>query len=206
VAGQDLRRARVDASLSNGVADVRQLDVDSGATNVAASGRVALVASGESNLTYKVTAGNLTELGRLASVPDIAGAALVEGTVTGNRDRLRTRGTMTLTDARYGATVQALSTHTAFDVAVPEMDVTRTEASADTKATLVKAGGQEIRDLTLNARYANHSRDVQHDVNAADRRLEARGRANLHTSASEAQASRTTVDLELERLALARRK
>ena len=202
VAGQDLRRAQVDASLSNGVADVRQLDVDSGATNVAASGQVALIASGESNLTYKVTAGNLTEIGRLASMPDIAGTALLEGTVTGNRDRLRTRGTMTLTDARYGATVQALSTQTAFDVAVPQMDVTRAEASADTKATLVKAGGQEIRDLTLNARYANHTVTFNTDVNAADRRLEARGRANLHTSASEPQASATMVDLELERLAL----
>ncbi len=194
VAGQDIRRAQIDGSLSNGVADVKQLALEAGATTAEASGRVALGASGESNLAYNVSAGNLAELGQLANVPDLAGAARAEGTVTGNRDRLQTRGTITLTEPRYGTTVQALSTRSEFDVTVPALDVSRADANANTKATLVKAAGQEIRDLTVNARYVNQTVSFSTDVNAADRRLEARGTANLQTPG--------TVDLQLERFAV----
>ncbi len=195
IAGQDVRRAQLDASLSNSLADVRQLTLDSGATTAEASGHVALGTSGESNLTYKVSAGNLTEVGRLANIPDIAGAAVVEGSVSGNRDRLRSKGTLKLTGARYGTTAQALSTRTDFDVAVPALDVAQADVTANTTATLVRAGGREIRDLTLNARYANQAVTFRTEVNEADRRLEAQGIANLQTPGS--------VDLQLERFAVA---
>jgi autotransporter translocation and assembly factor TamB len=195
MAGQDVRRGQLDARLSNGIVDVRQLALESGATMAEASGPVALGTSGESNLTYKVAAGNLAEVGKLGGVPDVAGAAVVEGTVSGNRDRLRTRGTLTLTNARYGTTAQALATRTEFDVAVPSLEISQIDGIANTTATLVKAGGREIRDLTLNVRYANQAVTFNADVNEAERRLEARGVANLGTPG--------TIDLQLERLALA---
>jgi autotransporter translocation and assembly factor TamB len=195
IAGQDVRRAQLDASLSNGLADVRQFTLDSGAATAEASGRVALGTSGESNLTYRITAGNLTEVGRLANISDVAGAAVVEGSVSGNRDRLRSKGTVKLTDARYGTAAQALSTRTDFDVAVPGLDLSEAEATANTTATLVKAGGQEIRDLTLNAHFAHQALTFDTNVNQAERRVEARGVANLETPG--------TVDLQLERFAIA---
>jgi translocation and assembly module TamB len=195
MAGQDVRRGQLDARLSNGIVDVRQLALESGAATAEASGPVALGTSGESNLTYKVTASNLAELGKLGGVPDVAGAAVVEGTLSGNRDRLRTRGTLTLTNARYGTTAQALGTRTEFDVAVPSLEIGQVDATANTTATLVKAGGREIRDLTLNVRYASQAVTFHADVNEAERRLEARGVANLGTPG--------TIDLQLERLALA---
>ena len=195
MAGQDVRRGQLDARLSNGIVDVRKLAIDSGAATAEASGLVAIGTSGASNLTYKVTAGNLAELGKLAGVPDVAGAAVVEGTLSGNRDRFRSRGALTLTNPRYGTTAQALGTRTEFDVAVPSLEISQIDGTADTKATLVKAGGREIRDLTLNVRYANQAVTFNTEVNEAERRLEARGIANLGTP--------ETIDLQLERLALA---
>ena len=194
IAGQDVRRAALDASLSNGLVDVRQLALDSGATTAEASGRVAIGTSGESDLRYRVSAGNLAEIGKLVNLPDVGGAAIVEGTVSGNRGRLRTQGMLRLTNARYGTTAQVLSTRTDFDVAVPSLDVTQTEVTANSTATLIKAAGQEIRDLTLNARYANRTVSFETNVNEVDRRLEARGTANLQTT--------DTVDLQLERFAV----
>jgi autotransporter translocation and assembly factor TamB len=195
MAGQDVRHAQLDARLSNGVFDVRQLALDSAATTADASGQVALGATGESNLRYKITASDLAQLGKLAGVPDVAGAAVVEGTVSGNRDRLGTRGTLKLTNARYGTTAQALGTRTEFDVAVPSLDISQIDGTANTTATLVKAGGREIRDLTLDVRYDDQAISFNANVNETERRLEARGVANLATPG--------TIDLQLERLAAA---
>ena len=195
IGGQEVRSGKVDAGLAGGLLEVRQFSVDTGTTTAQASGRVALGATGESNLSYKATVSDLTALGKLAGVPDVAGAAVVDGAVTGNRERLRTEGTVALTNARYGATAQALSTRSQFDVSIPSLDVERADATVKTKATLVKAAGREIRDLTLDARYADQSLRFSTEVNEADRRLEARGVAGLHEPG--------TVDLQLERLALA---
>ncbi len=195
ISGQDVRSGKVDASLAGGVLDVRQLSVDTVTTSVQASGRVALGAAGESNLSYKATAGDLTALGKLAGVADVAGAAVVDGAVTGNRERLRTKGTVILTNARYGTTAEALSTRSEFDVSIPSLDVGRAEGTVNARATLVKAAGREIRDLTLDVRYADQALRFSTEVNEADRRLEARGVAGLDEPG--------TVDLQLERLALA---
>ncbi len=195
IGGQEVRSGKVDAGLAGGLLDVRQFSVDTGTTTAQASGRMALGATGESNLSYKATVADLTALGKLAGVTDVAGAAVVDGAVTGNRERLRTEGTVALTNARYGATAQALSTRSQFDVSIPSLDVERVDATVKTKATLVKAAGREIRDLTLDARYADQSLRFSTEVNEADRRLEARGVAGLHEPG--------TVDLQLERLALA---
>ena len=195
IGGQDVRRAQLDASLSNGLADVRQLALDSGATTAEASGHVALGTSGESNLTYKVSAGNLTEVGRLANIPDIAGAAVVEGSVSGNRDRLRSKGTLKLTGARYGTTAQALSTRTDFDVAVPALDVAQADVTANTTATLVRAGGRGDPRPHAQRALRQPGSHVQHGGQ--------RSRSTARSAGHRQSPDTGTVDLQLERFAVA---
>src|SRR4029079_7584821 len=106
------------ATLGQGKAEVVDLTVDSAAVTARASGTIALTDTGDSHLTYNVAAGDLGQLGRFAGVRDVSGMAALQGMVTGNRSRLGTNGNVTLTNVTYGTSVEALSAHSDFDVAV----------------------------------------------------------------------------------------
>jgi len=183
LSGQQVRQVRLDATLTQGTAEVADLTVDSAAVTAHASGTVALTDAGASHLSYNVAAGDLSQLGALAGVRDVSGLAALEGVVTGNRTRLSTKGNVKLTNVKYGTSVEALSAHSDFDVAVPSLDVQQAEATAALDATLVKAAGQEIQSLSAKVRYANRSADFDTTVDQRDRHAEARGAVQLQPDA-----------------------
>jgi autotransporter translocation and assembly factor TamB len=186
-------RGALQASLANGVVDVASLDVAGPLADVSAKGTVAVAREGASNLQYRVVATDLAPAAALAGQQDIRGAGQVEGTLTGNRAELHSTGTLALSNAAYGTTARAVDTQVQFDVTLPDLDAQRIRLEAKTRAALVEAGGQSLREVTADVRYADRAAAFSANVAASDARtLEAAGTLVLPQPAG--------VDLRLDRL------
>ncbi|MEO5823448.1 MAG: translocation/assembly module TamB domain-containing protein, partial [Vicinamibacteraceae bacterium] len=186
-------RGTLQASLANGVLDVASLDVAGPLADVTAHGTVATTRDGASNLQYRVVAADLEPAAALAGQSDVHGAGHVEGTVTGNLDELHTTGTLALANAAYGTTVRAVDTQSRYDVTLPDLDPQRIRVVAQTRAALVEAAGQLLREVTADVRYADRAATFSTKVAASDARtLEAAGTVALPQPSD--------VDLRLDRL------
>lgn len=183
VAGISLEQGTVDASMANGIAEVRQLKIVSPDLNVDAHGAVALTETGQSNLAYHVQATDLSQVGRVVNQP-LTGGATVDGSLTGNRQALRASGTLAGSNLKYGDN-GALGINSTFTVDVPELSFARAKIGADTKATFLTVGGTDIQELTAKATYTAQQIDFDGLVRDKGRELEARGEALLHTDHSE---------------------
>ena len=94
----------------------------------------------------------------------------VEGTVTGNLAELHTTGTLALSNAAYGTTARAVDTQVRYDVTLPDLDAQRIRVDAQTRAALVEAAGQSLREVTADVRYADRAAAFSATVAASDAR------------------------------------
>ena len=132
VGGFNLDQADLQATYASQIADVASLSIAGPDLQATASGRVALDRTSASNLKDHVDVKNLTNLGGLAGVPDVAGSAVVDGTMTGNMAALRTDGTLKANDVSYQEN-NALDVNSRYTVTVPDLEFIKAQVQATTR-------------------------------------------------------------------------
>jgi translocation and assembly module TamB len=193
VGDQRIDRGALQATLAGGLLDVASFDVTGPLADVTAKGQVALTRDGASTLEYRITSTDLAPAAALAGQSDVAGAGTVEGKVTGNLAELHTAGTLALANAAYGTTVRAVDTQVRYDVTLPDLDPQRIRVDAQTRAALVEAAGQSLREVTADVRYADRAATFSATVAASDART-------LDVAGSLALPQPAGVDVRLDRL------
>jgi autotransporter translocation and assembly factor TamB len=183
VAGLALEGGAVDATIRNGVADVRHLALDGPDIHLNARGQVALNDSGSSNLKYHLQAADLQQIGRITNQP-LTGGAVVDGTISGNRTDLRLAGTLDGSNLQYNGN-GALDINSTFSVQLPELDPAHARIVADTKATFVKVGATQLQEVNAKTSYADQRVGFDGIINDQGRQLQAKGDAVLHPDHSE---------------------
>lgn len=166
------------ASMRDRVARVDELRLESPLVRANASGTVSMQSDESSTFTWELETDDLAALGAMAGVDQVGGTAHLTGTVTGTRDHLAAQASLSASSLRYGETT-VLSLSSKVEADVPALDVEQARVRADTVATLIRAAGRDIREITLDAQYAGRELGFVADVAEADRTLEARGRARL---------------------------
>lgn len=184
VGGLRIDAAQVDGKYAAQIADLTQLTVSGPAVRVEASGRVALDRTSASNLKYHVEAIDVAALARLAGQKDVAGSAVIDGTIAGNAASLQTTGTLDGSKLGYGEN-SALDLNTKYTVTVPDLTFKQAEVEADTSATFLKAGGLEISALTASTTYAGDRLGFTTHVQEKTRELDASGEVILHADHQE---------------------
>ncbi len=178
VGGLAIERAMLDADYHDNAGEVRQLDVAGRDLNVNASGTLALNDTGESNLVVHADSPSLAELGALFEVP-LEGIARVDARVTGNRRNLRAAGTLVGNGLEYQGN-GALVVNTDYDVSVPDLAVDRATVTAETSATFVTVGGQNINRLDARTTYEQKTLTFDATATQPERSLSAGGRVVMH--------------------------
>lgn len=177
--GVQIARAVVDGRYTAIGADLAQLEVEGPDVSLTASGRVALDRASESNLTYRIDAADLTEVGRLAGQGEIDGSAIIEGTVTGNAAALVAQGTLNGANLAF-AEQRALDLNSTFKAVIPELDVARISVEATTDATFLNVGGLELNELQATTIYAEQRLAFETTLQEQERRLSAKGDVTFH--------------------------
>jgi hypothetical protein len=159
IAGVRIDTADIQGQYANRRGDLRQATMKGPDLDVQASGPIALDRSGQSNVKYHVAATRLENIGKLVNQP-IAGAAVLDGTVTGNAASLKTSGTLDASNLGYQNN-KALDLNSTYTVTVPDLDVARAEVQAQSTGTFVQLGRIQINTLTATTTYANKKLDFQ---------------------------------------------
>ncbi len=177
----DLRidSASVEGTFANQVGDLTRLTLVSPDVKLDASGRVALDAADSSNLTYHVDATDLAALAKLAGQEGVAGSAVLDGTLTGNRASLQTTGTMNGSGLGYQEN-SALDVNAQYDVTVPDLEFAKARVKATTAATFVKVGGAELNEVKATTTYQDTTLEFAANVKQQDREVEASGDVVFH--------------------------
>jgi autotransporter translocation and assembly factor TamB len=178
VGGIAITSASLDADYREQTGQIRTLEVVGRDVNLTAAGTVALNDTGQSDLTFHADSPRLAEIGKLFDVP-IEGIAKVDGTITGNRTELQAHGTLSADGLKYQEN-GALSVDSTYSVKVPELAFDRAAVDADTKATFVTVGGQNINQLTAKTTYADKTVTFQATAAQPQRTLDAGGSLLLH--------------------------
>ena len=111
-----------------------------------------LDAATQSDLTFVIDTDNIATAAQRLDQP-LAGAAHIEGSVTGPYDRLRAQGTMTTREVRYGTSFDALTLNGTFGVDVDDQQWREATVRAQTQSSFVKLAGMEIAELTTTTTY-----------------------------------------------------
>ncbi|MBI2220845.1 MAG: translocation/assembly module TamB domain-containing protein [Acidobacteria bacterium] len=183
IAGLDLDGGIVDASVRDGVADLKDVSLEGPDLSLNARGRVALNDTDSSDLKYRLQAARLEEIGRVLKQP-LQGSAIVDGTMTGNRSSLRIAGTLDGSNLAHGDN-GALDVNSTFAVTLPNLRAADAGVEAQTEATFVKIGGLQIQEFTARTTYAGNTVGFDATVNDRGRQLQAKGDAILHPDHSE---------------------
>jgi autotransporter translocation and assembly factor TamB len=162
IGGVDIAKANVEGDYRNAAADIRTLDVTGPDVAVQGHGTVALNETGSSNFTLHADSSSLTKVGSLVDQP-LEGRATVDATVTGNRRELQAKGHLVGNDVKYG-NAGALSLTSDFTANAPELAFADSTVKADSRATFVTVGGQQIDEISGSAAY--HQRQLDVDVTA----------------------------------------
>jgi uncharacterized protein involved in outer membrane biogenesis len=173
----------IDASAADGIADVREFVIDGPDLSATAQGQVALTEAGQSSLKYTVRTSRLEEIGAMLDQP-LAGAAILEGTVTGNRAELRAQGTLDGSNLTYGGN-GALDLDVTFDATIPDLQPARVRVEADTHATFARLANVEIQEIEARTTYEGERVSFVGTVRDQGRELETAGDVVLHPDHSE---------------------
>ena len=187
-------RASLDADYRDQFAEVRQLEIVGRDLNVKANGTVALNETGESNFTLHADTPRLEEVGRLANV-NMSGIAKVDATITGNRNALRAKGQLIGNGISYGEN-GALALTTDFDAQIPDLAFDRAAVTADSKATFVTIGGQNINELSAHTEYVDKELKFDATARQPERSLTAAGSAAFHPEHQEVHLERLVVETQ----------
>jgi autotransporter translocation and assembly factor TamB len=179
VGGLGIDTARVEGRYANEVADLKTLQLAGPDVKVDASGRVALDRTSASNLKYHVEAIDIAKLGALAGQKDLAGAAVLDGTITGNAAALQTTGALDGSNLGYGEN-RALDANTKYSVTLPDLDFKKAHVEADTSATFVKVGGLQLNAVTAKTTYEGTRLQFTTNIKEQQRELDATGQVILH--------------------------
>lgn len=179
VAGLRIDQADVDGRYAAQVGAITAITVTGPDVKLNASGRIALDRTTTSDLKYHVDAVNLAELARLAGQADVAGSAVLDGTVTGNAAALRTDGTLKGSSLAYQAN-NVLDLNSRYAVSVPELEFAKAHVEATTDATFVKAAGLELNSVTATTTYDENRLEFKTNIKEKTRELDATGQVLLH--------------------------
>jgi autotransporter translocation and assembly factor TamB len=178
IGGLSIDSASVDADYHDSTGVIRTLDVKGRDLNVAATGTLALNDTGQSDLKVHADTPSLEELGKLVDQP-LMGIANIDATVTGNKRDLRATGSANGSDIAYGAT-SALTMTTSYTVKVPDLALEQANVTADTSATFVTIGGQNINELHAKTDYNNKQVNFDATAKQPQRSLGASGSLVIH--------------------------
>lgn len=174
IAGYDVDRVDIDATLAGGVATIRDLSADGSELRAAAQGTLALTGDAASDLKFTVDTDSLQTAGKPLGQP-IAGAGHVEGTVTGPPERLTAAGDLALREVAYGTSFSALTLNGTFGLDVTDQQWRDVTAHANTTATFVTLAGQDVQRMTTDATYRAGSLDVDTQIEQKERTLDVAG-------------------------------
>ncbi|PYQ91392.1 MAG: hypothetical protein DMG02_05235 [Acidobacteria bacterium] len=176
--GLEIARANIDGDYHNSTGDIRALEIVGRDLNVSGSGTLALNDSGQSSFKLHADSPSLETIGKLVDQP-LTGIAKIDATVTGNRRELQASGNITGDGLKYQQN-GALTMSTDFTAKVPELQAADASVDADTHATFVTIGGQNINELQAKTNY--HQKNVDFDINARQpqRTLALAGGVTLH--------------------------
>jgi hypothetical protein len=174
-----IENASVEGRYAAAVGDITAVTITSPDVRVNASGRLALDRTTTSNLKYHVDAMNVAAVARLAGQEGASGAAVLDGTVTGNAAALQTQGTLDGSSLAYQNN-SALDLNSQYTVAIPDLDFARAHVEATSKATFVKAAGMEINAITATTTYDQSLVSFTTNVKEKTRELDARGEVLFH--------------------------
>lgn len=167
--------ADVDASVANGLVDVRQLDVTSALASITARGRLALPsdapAAGESALDYVVDAPDLSALSSVG-LSDLRGAVHAEGTVTGPPEEWRVHADLGGHQLAYGDRARALTINGTVDGRVPVKAWQDATATIVLDGTFMNVGDYEIQRAALTTKYARQQIEIGGRVDQQARSIE----------------------------------
>ena len=178
VGGLEITRGNIDGDYHNSTGDIRALEIVGRDLNVSGSGTLALNDSGQSSFKLHADSPSLDTIGKLVDQP-ITGIAKIDATVTGNRRELQATGNFTGDGLKYQQN-GALTMSTDFTAKIPELQAADASVDANTHATFVTLGGQNINEV--QAKTAYHQKNVDFDVNAKQpqRTLAVGGAVALH--------------------------
>jgi uncharacterized protein involved in outer membrane biogenesis len=179
VGGVQIAGATFVGKYEHEVADVTRLQIKGPDVMLDASGRLALDRQSQSKLTYHIDAGNLSEVGRIAGQPRVEGAAIVDGTVTGNWAALAVNGTLSGIGLGWNDN-RLLGAHSKFSVTVPEFEFANARAEATTTAEFVQLGGLELNQVAATTTYAKSKVDFSAKFRQETREIETSGDLVLH--------------------------
>ena len=171
--------AAVEGRYANQVGDLTRLTLVSPDVKVDASGRVALDAAAASDLKYHVDATNLGALATLAGQEGVAGSAVLDGTLTGNRASLQTTGTMNGNALGYQQN-SALDVNAQYAVTVPDLQFAKAQVKATTGATFVKVGSLELNEVKATTTYQDTKLDFAANLKQPDREVDVSGDVVFH--------------------------
>ena len=180
IGGIDVDTAIVEGNYQNRAGTLNQLAVDGPDLHVKGQGPIALNDTGSSNLMLHVETPSLDRLGRIFGQPDLTGGAIIDATVTGNGRELKASGMLDGSNLGQGAN-NALDLDSMFDVVLPQLKVADATVHAQTNATFLQVGGQQINELTADTTYTREKLDFKAVAKQGPRQLTADGSAIIHT-------------------------
>ncbi|HEX7085274.1 MAG TPA: translocation/assembly module TamB domain-containing protein [Vicinamibacterales bacterium] len=178
VGGIDVRVLDLRATMRDRVARVDALKLESPMLRANASGTVSMRPDQPSKLSWELEADDIAALATLAGVDQAGGTARMTGTLTGTQEHLAAEASLSASSLRYGETT-AMSLSSNIEAQLPALDVEQARVRADTVATLVRAAGRDIREITLDVQYAARELGFDAAIAEPERTLEARGLARL---------------------------
>jgi autotransporter translocation and assembly factor TamB len=166
--------ARFEGGLSNRQADITAFEVMGPTLTAMATGRLALGDSGQSNLKYSASLTRLADVGPLLGHM-LDGRVLVDGTITGNRADLVSKGTAVFSGIKVDDTFDALTLNADVEAHVPNLDIAALKADVKADATLVTVSGRAIPTMQATVAYADDRFRFEATANETGRTITAAG-------------------------------
>ena len=179
IGGVQVAGAEVEGRYAAETADLVRLHVDGPDVTLDASGRLALGRAGTSDLHYRITATDITELGRIAGQSGLDGTLAFDGTITGNAASFETTGTLNGNALAYGE-LKVLALDSAYAVAVADLDFLSARVQATSEATFLVIGGVELNQLKAKTTFAQKRLEFDTTVQQQTRELGATGSVIFH--------------------------
>ncbi|HJZ72169.1 MAG TPA: translocation/assembly module TamB domain-containing protein [Vicinamibacterales bacterium] len=151
IGGLEISRATLDGTYRESTGDIRLLEVVGRDVNMKANGTLALNETGRSNLTLHADSPSLATIGALIDQP-LTGIARIDAAVTGNKRELQAKGNLTADGLKYDEN-GALTISSDYTATIRDLDAANARVTADTRATFVTLGGQNINELTAKTTY-----------------------------------------------------
>jgi autotransporter translocation and assembly factor TamB len=178
LAGLAIDTAVVDGTYANREGQINQLTVSGPDINVQGQGALALNDTGATNMQVHFESASLARVGELVGQP-LKGGAQVDAKLTGNARELQAAGTLKGSNIGHGNN-EALNLDTTFTVAIPELTPAQAVVKADSHATFLEIGGQQLTELTAKTAYNGKQLEFNATAKEGVRELGAAGSLEFH--------------------------